>query len=237
MTIAENYQQIKDDIERAVLHFYCADSLASLPSYTDFVGPQGEFKCPEIIAVSKKQSAQRIDEALALGLRHFGENQLQEAQQHWGERKQIHSDVTLHMIGALQSNKAADAVALFDVIHSVDREKIAKSLKHEMDKQGRSLPCYIQVNIGEEPQKSGILPADLSDFVAYCQKDLGLTIEGLMCIPPADESAGIYFSLLKKYAKTYNLKQLSMGMSSDYEQAAVLGAHYLRVGTALFGER
>jgi pyridoxal phosphate enzyme (YggS family) len=237
MSIAENYQQIKDDIERAVLHFYCADSLESLPSYTDFVDPQGGFKCPEIIAVSKKQSDARIDEALALGLRHFGENQLQEAQQHWGERKNSYDDLTLHMIGALQSNKAADAVALFDVIHSVDREKIAKALKHEMDKQGRDLPCTIQVNIGEEPQKSGIMPADLADFVTYCQQDLGMNIHGLMCIPPVDESAGIYFSLLKKYAKTYNLKALSMGMSADYEQAAVLGADYLRIGTALFGER
>jgi pyridoxal phosphate enzyme (YggS family) len=237
MSIAANYQQIKDDIQRAVLHFYCAEDLASLPRYTDFADAKGAFKCPEIIAVSKKQSPENIDEALALGLRHFGENQLQEAQAHWAERKKDYPDLTLHLIGALQSNKVADAVALFDVIHSVDREKIARCLKTEMDKQGRNLPCYIQVNIGEEPQKSGIMPADLADFVEYCQQDIGLDIKGLMCIPPRDESAGIYFSLLKKYAKAYNLKELSMGMSSDYEQAAVLSADYLRIGTALFGER
>jgi len=237
MSIAENYQQIKDDIKRAILHFYCAEDLASLPPYTDFTDADGTFKCPEIIAVSKKQSAEKIDAALTLGLRHFGENQLQEAQAHWAERRKVYPDLTLHLIGALQSNKAADAVALFDVIHSVDREKIAQCLKQEMDKQGRDLPCFIQVNIGEEPQKSGILPADLGAFIRYCQQDVGLNIKGLMCIPPLGESAGIYFSLLKKYAKTYNLKEVSMGMSSDYEQAAVLGADYLRIGTALFGER
>lgn len=230
MNITQNHQDIQANIERALTHFYCVDHVDELPDYV-------EYQAPEIIAVSKKQSDERVEAALQAGLRHFGENQVQEAEGRWADKRTQYPDLTLHMIGALQSNKAAQAVALFDVIHSVDREKIAKALKSEMDKQGRQLPCYVQVNIGEEEQKSGILPQDLGAFLKYCREDLGLIIEGLMCLPPKDEPAGIYFSLLKKYAKQYNVEKLSMGMSADYEQAAIMGSDYLRIGTALLGER
>tara|TARA_R110002124_G_scaffold149220_1_gene314999 strand:+ start:138293 stop:139009 length:717 start_codon:yes stop_codon:yes gene_type:complete len=238
MSIAEKYSQIKEDMQRAALHFYCVDVAADIPRYTGLYNEaRQEFQGPEIIAVSKCQPQARINEALDAGLRHFGENKLQEAQDHWQDRRAEYPDLTLHMIGPIQSNKAAAAVALFDVIHSVDRKKIADALKSEMDKQQRELMCFIQVNIGEEPQKSGIMPAELGAFVAYCRDDLGLKIAGLMCIPPENEGAGLYFSLLKKYADLYDLTELSMGMSGDYQQSALLGASYVRIGTALMGAR
>ncbi|MEC9235565.1 MAG: YggS family pyridoxal phosphate-dependent enzyme [Pseudomonadota bacterium] len=237
MSIAENYQDIEHEMKRAILHFYCADKLDDIPDYAGLVDAGGALKLPQIIAVSKQQSGARIDEALAAGLRHFGENKVQEAQKHWAERKAKHDDLVLHLIGPLQSNKVKDAVALFDVIHSVDREKIARVLKAEMDAQGRQLPCYIQVNIGEEEQKSGVLPHELDDFLAFCRNDLSLDIKGLMCIPPVDEPAGIYFSLLKKMADAHDDLALSMGMSGDYTEAALCGAHYVRIGTALLVER
>jgi pyridoxal phosphate enzyme (YggS family) len=179
MSIAAKYKEIKDEMQRAALHFYCVDAAVDIPRYTGLYNeehskPQSsgsrdpnfqnsEFKSPEIIAVSKRQPEARIIEALDAGLRHFGENKLQEAQERWQDRRAAYPDLTLHMIGPIQSNKAAAVVELFDVIHSIDRKKIADALKAEMDKQGRNLPCFIQVNIGEEPQKSGIMPADLAD--------------------------------------------------------------------------
>lgn len=192
---------------------------------------------PTLVAVSKRQDATRIDAALAAGQRVFGENRVQEAQQHWQERRSDVSDLELRLIGPLQTNKAADAVALFDVIETVDREKLARKLADEMARQQRSLRLYIQINTGEETQKSGVLPADLPAFLNLCRSELGLQIEGLMCIPPVEEPAGLHFALLAKLARENGLNRLSMGMSSDYEIAVQLGASSVRVGTALFGAR
>ena len=190
-----------------------------------------------LVAVSKKQPDERIDEALAAGHRLYGENRVQEAETRWRERRLQYPDLKLHLIGPLQSNKAADAVALFDVIETLDREKIAKALSKEMAKQGRDLPCFIQVNTGEEDQKSGILPRHLSDFYNYCYHECGLKIIGLMCIPPVEDPPALHFALLKQYADTLSLNHLSMGMSADYEWAIPHGATYIRVGTGVFGQR
>ena len=190
-----------------------------------------------LIAVSKQQPEARIDSALKEGLRVFGENRVQEAQQRWQPRRPLYPDLELHLIGPLQSNKAADAVALFDILHTIDRPKIAKAVKQEMDKQNRQLPCFIQVNTGEEPQKTGIAPKEIPDFLAFCRSEIGLNIAGLMCIPPLDEEAAMHFALLKTYAEQQSLAKLSMGMSGDFEQAIAFGATHIRVGSALFGER
>ena len=190
-----------------------------------------------LIAVSKQQPEARIDSALKEGLRVFGENRVQEAQQRWQPRRPLYPDLELHLIGPLQSNKAADAVALFDILHTIDRPKIAKAVKQEMDKQNRQLTCFIQVNTGEEQQKAGIAPKEIPDFLAFCRSEIGLNIAGLMCIPPVDEAAAMHFALLKTYAEQQSLAHLSMGMSGDFEQAIAFGATYIRVGSALFGER
>lgn len=189
-----------------------------------------------LIAVSKKQPQERIQEALDAGHRLFGENRVQEAQAHWQGLKPLYPDLKLHLIGPLQTNKVKDAVALFDLIETVDREKLADTLAAEMKKQNRPLPCFIQVNTGEEEQKAGILPAELPAFLKYC-RNKGLGITGLMCIPPVDEPAALHFAFLQKLAEENGLEHLSMGMSSDFEKAVPLGATYVRVGTALFGER
>ncbi|MGC6530035.1 MAG: YggS family pyridoxal phosphate-dependent enzyme [Candidatus Puniceispirillaceae bacterium] len=190
-----------------------------------------------LVAVSKQQPDEKITQALATGHRLFGENRVQEATQRWAHRRASHPDLILHLIGPLQSNKAGEAVALFDVIESVDRPKIAQALAKEMAKQDRHLPCFIQVNTGLEPQKSGIAPAETEAFVTYCRDELGLSVIGLMCIPTADEEAAMHFALMKKLAKNCGLAHLSMGMSSDFETAISFGADYVRVGSALFGER
>ncbi|MCB1720300.1 MAG: YggS family pyridoxal phosphate-dependent enzyme [Alphaproteobacteria bacterium] len=195
----------------------------------------------QLVAVSKVQPEARIDEALAAGQRVFGENRVQEAQVRWQERCLVYPDIQLHLIGPLQTNKVKDAVALFDVIETVDREKLAQALAKEMAKQEdmnkKNLPCFIQVNTGEEEQKAGIVPADLENFYRFCVEACGLNIVGLMCIPPVDEPAALHFALLKKYADSLGLSQLSMGMSADFEKAIALGATYVRVGTGVFGER
>lgn len=190
-----------------------------------------------LIAVSKKQPDHKIDEALAAGQRVYGENRVQEAGERWGARREQYSDLVLHLIGPLQTNKVKDAVALFDVIQTLDREKLASKLSSEMQAQGKNLPCFIQVNTGEEEQKSGILPAELHGFYEYCTKDCHLNVTGLMCIPPVDDPAAAHFAFLDKLAKKLGLKDLSMGMSSDYELAIALGATFIRVGTGVFGER
>jgi pyridoxal phosphate enzyme (YggS family) len=191
----------------------------------------------QLVAVSKQQPEERITAMLAAGQRVFGENRVQEAIQRWSGRRADHPDLKLHLIGPLQSNKAADAVALFDVIETVDRPKIAATLAAEMTRQKRPLPCYIQVNTGEEPQKSGILPADLTAFLGYCRQDAGLEITGLMCIPPVDEEPAMHFALLAKLAAEQGLPDLSMGMSGDFAEAVRFGATSVRVGSALFGPR
>lgn len=190
-----------------------------------------------LIAVSKQQPEARIDSALEAGLRIFGENRVQEAQGRWQPRRPLFPDLKLHLIGPLQSNKAGDAVALFDVIHTLDRPKISRALKIEMDKQNRQLPCFIQVNTGDEPQKAGITPTEVPEFYRLCRSEIGLDILGLMCIPPIDEEAAMHFALLKTLADKLSLPKLSMGMSGDYEEAIAFGATHIRVGSALFGAR
>lgn len=190
-----------------------------------------------LIAVSKTWSAKEIRPALEAGQTVFGENRVQEAQGKWGELKSEFSDVELHLIGPLQSNKAAEAVALFDVIHSVDREKIAAAISRESGKQGRKPKLFIQVNTGSEPQKAGIEPSQARGFHDSCTKKHELEIEGLMCIPPVSENPGPHFAMLRKLADELGLKSLSMGMSSDFETALELGATHVRVGSAIFGER
>ncbi|MCB9982925.1 MAG: YggS family pyridoxal phosphate-dependent enzyme [Rhodospirillales bacterium] len=191
----------------------------------------------QLVAVSKVQPEARIEEALAAGQRCYGENRVQEAQGRWAERRAGCPELKLHLIGPLQTNKVKDAVALFDVIETVDREKLASALAKEMAKQGRVLPCFIQVNTGEEDQKAGIAPADLEDFYRFCVEACGLNVVGLMCIPPVDEPAALHFALLKKHADALGLSQLSMGMSADFETAIALGATLVRVGTGVFGAR
>ena len=195
------------------------------------------FEDVTLIAVSKQQPEDRIEAALGSGIRIFGENRVQEAQMRWQARRPLYPDLHLHLIGPLQSNKAGDAVALFDVLHTIDRPKIATALKIEMNKQNRELPCFIQVNTGEEPQKAGIAPTEVGDFLAYCRTDVRLNICGLMCIPPIDEEAAMHFALLKSLTERFALPQLSMGMSGDFEEAISFGATHIRVGSALFGSR
>ena len=195
------------------------------------------FEDVTLIAVSKQQPENRIEAALDSGIRIFGENRVQEAQMRWQARRPLYPDLHLHLIGPLQSNKAGDAVALFDVLHTIDRPKIATALKIEMNKQNRELPCFIQVNTGEEPQKAGIAPTEVGDFLAYCRTDVRLNICGLMCIPPIDEEAAMHFALLKSLTERFALPQLSMGMSGDFEEAISFGATHIRVGSALFGSR
>lgn len=191
----------------------------------------------KLVAVSKVQPDERIEAALTAGQRLFGENRVQEAEQRWAGRRARYSDLQLHLIGPLQTNKVREAVALFDVIETLDREKLARALAAEMAKQGRFLPCFIQVNTGEEPQKAGIVPQDLPDFLTLCRDECGLTIKGLMCIPPAEDPPALHFAFLRKLAAENALPELSMGMSADFKKAIPLGATYVRVGTGVFGER
>lgn len=187
-----------------------------------------------LVAVSKTQSWDAIEPVLAAGQRVFGENRVQEAMARWDGKA---DGLTLHLIGPLQSNKSREAVAFFDVIESLDREKLARSLADEVQKQGRAPRLYVQVNTGEEPQKAGILPADADAFIAAARATYGLTLEGLMCIPPADEPPGPHFALLRKIAERNGLAKLSMGMSGDFETAIRFGATSVRVGSAVFGAR
>lgn len=216
-----------------------ADNLRSLKAEIAKAGEkwqQTDANC-ELIAVSKRHEAGKIRVALDAGHRLFGENRVQEAMSKWPELKAEFPDAVLHLIGPLQTNKAREAVALFDVIEIVDRPKLAKMLAAEMTKQDRYLPCYIQVNTGEEPQKAGIVPKDADDFIKYCRDELKLNIVGLMCIPPAEHQPAPHFALLKKIADRNGLLRLSMGMSGDYLTAVQFGATSVRVGTAIFGER
>lgn len=190
-----------------------------------------------LVAVSKTFDADSIRPAIAAGQRVFGENRVQEAQGKWPQLRTETPDIELHLIGPLQSNKAAEAVALFDVIETVDREKIARAIAAEIERQGRKPRLYVQVNTGLEPQKAGISPDETASFVGFCRDELNLPIEGLMCIPPADENPGPHFALLAKLAQSAGVERLSMGMSSDYETAIAFGATSVRVGSAIFGSR
>jgi hypothetical protein len=192
---------------------------------------------PVLVAVTKTFSADEIAPVLDLGHRVFGENRVQEAEGKWPGLRAHYGDLELHLIGPLQSNKAADAVALFDVIETVDREKIARALKAEMDRQGKRPKLYVQVNTGLEPQKAGIAPDETARFVTLCRDQLGLDILGLMCIPPAGENPGPHFALLRQLARESGVEKLSMGMSGDFETAVGFGATSVRVGSAIFGSR
>lgn len=191
---------------------------------------------PVLVAVTKTQPEEKILEILATGQRVFGENRVQEAEGRWSGRRGAYPDLELHLIGPLQTNKAEDAVRLFDVIETLDRPKLADALAKAMAKVGRSLPVLIQVNTGEEPQKAGVAPQHLPELLQYA-RGKGLDVQGLMCIPPVDEPPGPHFALLSRLAEEAGLPLLSMGMSSDYATAARFGSTHVRVGSALFGPR
>ena len=187
-----------------------------------------------LVAVSKQQPWEAIAPVLAAGQTVFGENRVQEAQARWNGRAE---GLSLHLIGPLQSNKAREAVAFFDVIETLDREKLARALAEEIQRQGRRPRLYVQVNTGEEPQKAGVIPSQADAFIAACRETFRLEPEGLMCIPPADEPAGPHFALLGRIAARNGLAKLSMGMSGDFETAIRFGATSVRVGSAVFGDR
>ena len=217
--IAENLSRVLDKIRRAA----------------KATGRSSE--CVDLVAVSKTHPVSSIEAAVAAGQRVFGENRVQEISSKWPALKDKYPDSRLHLIGALQSNKAREAVSLCDVIETVDRPKLARLLARLMDEEGQRPACLVQVNTGEEPQKAGVLPADADAFIAACQNDYGLPITGLMCIPPAHEEPALHFAFLQNIAERNGLAILSMGMSADYEIAIRFGATHVRVGTAVFGAR
>lgn len=190
-----------------------------------------------LIAVSKTFSTDAIEPAIVASQRVFGENRVQEAKAKWPALLSKHPGTELHLIGPLQSNKAKEAVALFDAIHSVDRASLCEALSKEIGKQQRRPTLFAEINTGAEPQKAGVLPQDADSFLTACRDNYGLTIGGLMCIPPLDEAPGPHFALAAKIAKRNGLKLLSMGMSADFATAIALGATHVRVGSAIFGER
>ncbi len=218
--------EVQERLQDVVSRIHAAEKAAGRPK-----------NAVSLVAVSKTFDADAIRPVIGAGQRVFGENRVQEAQGKWPQLKSETSDLTLHLIGPLQSNKAAEAVALFDVIETVDREKIARAIAAEMKAQGRKLRLYVQVNTGLEPQKAGIAPKETVAFVTLCRQELGMEIEGLMCIPPVDENPGPHFALLAKLAGQCQLGRLSMGMSGDFETAVQFGATSVRVGSAIFGAR
>lgn len=189
-----------------------------------------------LVAVSKMQPSDRVESVLKVGYRVFGENRVQEAAGKWPMYKEIYKGIELHLLGPLQSNKARQAMELFDVIHSVDRPKIARTIARLADEMGECPKLFLQVNTGEEPQKAGVLPQEVDAFVAEC-RELRLPVVGLMCIPPVEEEPSLHFALLAKLAKRNGLDGLSMGMSGDFEKAIAQGATHVRVGSAIFGDR
>jgi PLP dependent protein len=218
-SITERLAQVRDTIAKAT------------------IGAKRPADSATLVAVSKTFGGDEIRPVLDAGQRVFGENRVQEAQGKWPELRKEYDRIELHLIGPLQSNKAGEAVALFDVIQTVDREKIAAALSSEMKKQNRHPKLFVQVNTGLEEQKAGIDPRETVAFVTRCRAEHGLMIEGLMCIPPAEENPGPHFALLKKLAKECGVEKLSMGMSGDYEAAIAFGASHVRVGSAIFGVR
>ncbi len=211
---------------------------AALTSISRAAGDVGRDPASvRLVAVSKTYPAEAIMAVIGAGQRVFGENYVQEAKAKWPALKAAHPDTVLHMIGPLQSNKAREAVALFDVIETLDRDSLARELAKEIARQGRVPKLFVQVNTGAEPQKGGVLPGEVDAFLARVQGDHGLTIAGLMCIPPADDPPSPHFALLAKIAARHGLKELSMGMSADYAAAIQLGATQVRIGSAIFGAR
>ena len=192
---------------------------------------------PEIIAVTKTFDLEKIEPLLNSGHIHYGENKVQEAEKKWSDVKKKNKEIQLHMIGKLQSNKAKKAVQIFDYIHSLDNEKLAIKISQSEKELNKKIKLFIQINLGEENQKSGISLNNLESFYSFCLKELSLNIIGLMCLPPINSDSNQYFEILKKTSEKLNLKDLSMGMSSDYENAILKGSTYLRLGTVIFGER
>ncbi len=220
----------------------CSDIATNLATVRARIAAAAEAKgrrgdSVKLIAVSKAQPAAKVDHALAAGHRLFGENRVQEATAKWPEIKARHGDVELHLIGPLQTNKVRDAMALFDVVETVDRAKLARALAAEMARSDRRVPCYIQVNTGEEAQKSGIGPEEADDFIALCREEIKLPVAGLMCIPPLGEEPALHFALLREIARRNQIDTISMGMSADFETAIRFGATHVRVGRAVFGAR
>jgi len=217
--LEERYRNVSENIARAARH----------------AGRDPESV--QLVIASKTQPVEAIEALISLGHRVFGENRVQEAYSKWPELKRRYPDVQLHLIGPLQTNKAREAVRLFDVIETVDRERLARVLAAEEAHENRRLSYMLEVNVGAEEQKSGVAPAVAPDLLTICRDQYGLTVDGLMCIPPAGEQASPYFALLKKMAGDLGLSKLSMGMTADYPLAIQLGATHVRVGTAIFGQR
>ena len=192
---------------------------------------------PKLIAVSKKQNEEKVIEALEAGQTYFGENRVQEAQQRWALKIKQYKNLQIRLIGPLQTNKVKQALNLFDVIETIDREKLAREIANNFNENIKTKSFYIQVNTGSEIQKSGIEPTQSDNFIKYCKEDLRLPVVGLMCIPPLDEEPAMHFALLKKIAERNNLNELSMGMSSDFKEAIKFGSTSVRVGSAIFGYR
>ena len=192
---------------------------------------------PHVIAVTKTFAFTQIEPLLKAGHNHFGENKIQEAENKWNKTKDRYPNLQLHMLGPIQSNKAKKVVQLFDYIHSLDNPKLAEKISKYENELGKKVKIFIQVNLADESQKSGILVKNLNNFFNFCSKDLSLNIIGLMCIPPVNLASNRFFKILKKLSEDLNLKHLSMGMSTDYEDAIICGATYLRLGTAIMGER
>jgi pyridoxal phosphate enzyme (YggS family) len=190
-----------------------------------------------LVAVTKTVPPAAIEAAIGAGQRMFGENRVQEARGKWPALKERHPELELHLIGPLQSNKVREAVTLFDVIETLDRAKLARALAEEMARAGKRPRLFVQVNSGEEPQKAGVIPSEVDAFVALCRDTFGLSIEGLMCIPPLDEEPAMHFALLAKIAERLGVRELSMGMSGDFARAIQFGATCVRIGTAIFGAR
>jgi pyridoxal phosphate enzyme (YggS family) len=190
-----------------------------------------------LVAVSKTFGREAIEPVIAAGQRVFGENRVQEAKAKWPALQDLYADIELHLVGPLQSNKAREAVALFDVIHSLDRPSLAEALAKEITRQGRTPRLLVEINTGGEPQKAGVLPEQADDFIRRCRNEFRLPIAGLMCLPPADEPPAPHFALTAKIARRNELNLLSMGMSADFPVAIAMGATHVRLGTAIFGDR
>jgi PLP dependent protein len=222
-----------------VIEATIADNLAAVHARIEATARAAERPAQSValVAVSKTQPAVAVRQALAAGHRLFGENRVQEAQTKYPALRDAFPDLRLHLIGPLQTNKVRDAVALFDVIETIDRPRLATALAQEMERSGRRLPCLIEVNTGEEPQKSGVFPEAADGFVIECRDRLGLDIQGLMCVPPLNEEPAPHFALLREIARRNGLDVLSMGMSADFETAIRFGATHVRIGTAIFGAR
>lgn len=215
-----------------------SENIARLKARTGFIAAECRRNADEIhlVAVSKQQPDDRVDAALSAGQRLFGENRVQEAMERWSVRRLLYPGLQLHLIGPLQTNKVREAVALFNVIETLDRIRLADALKAEMVRQEKFLPCFIQVNTGSEEQKAGVSPEDFPALLEHC-RSIGLNVTGLMCIPPVNDPPALHFSLLKKIGRAAGLNHFSMGMSADFEKAIPLGATYIRLGTAIFGAR